>query len=102
MVGVGVNRHNKGGFLQAKSQLGRSSYHVNLAFCGHGGQLNVSGGRLDGLILGQETSSINQTNRNKKMVKKCSSSCVFRYNTFYKIICGSYIIYRNLLLILKT
>lgn len=61
VVGVGVNRHNRGGFLQAKSQLGRSSYHVNLAFCGHGGQLNVSGGRLDGLILGQETSSINQT-----------------------------------------
>lgn len=70
MVGVGVNRHNRGGFLQAKSQLGRSSYHVNLAFCGHGGQLDVSGGRLDGLVLGQETSSVNQTNRNKKKGRK--------------------------------
>lgn len=61
VVGVGEYRHKGGGFLQAKSQLGRSSYHVNLAFSSQSGQLDVRAGCLDRFICRQETSSVNQT-----------------------------------------
>lgn len=64
-MGVGGYRHKRGGFLQAKSQLGRSSYHVNLAFSSQGGQLDVRAGCLDGFICRQETSSVNQTGRDR-------------------------------------
>lgn len=46
------------GGCRPKSQLGRSSYHVNLAFRSHGGQLDVPAGCLDGFVRGQESSSV--------------------------------------------
>lgn len=60
LVGVGGCRHRRRGFLQAKSQLGRSSYHVYLAFSGQSGQLDVRAGCLDRFIRRQETSSVDQ------------------------------------------
>lgn len=63
LVGVGGCRHRRGGFLQAKSQQGTSSYHVYLAFSGQSWQLDVRSGCLDGFICGQETSSVNQAEK---------------------------------------
>lgn len=65
LVGVGGCRHRRGGFLQAKSQLGRSSYHVYLAFSGQSGQLNVRAGCLDGFIRRQEASSVDQAEKGR-------------------------------------
>lgn len=69
LVGVGGCRHMRGGFLQAKSQLGRSSYHIYLAFSSLSGQLDVRGGCLGRFIRGQETSSVDQAekDRNKEV-----------------------------------
>ncbi len=79
-VGDGGSRHRRGGFLQAKGQLGRSSYHVYLAFIGQSGQLDVRASCLDRFISRQETSSIDQAenDRNKKIKVircLCSSFC---------------------------
>lgn len=63
LVEVGEGRHRREGFLQAKSQLGRSSYHVYLAFSGQSGQLDVRTGCLGRFICGQKTSSVNQAGR---------------------------------------
>lgn len=60
LVGDGGCRHRRGGFLQAKSQLGRSSYHIYLALIGQGGQLDVGASCLHRFICRQETSSVNQ------------------------------------------
>lgn len=59
-MGVRGFRHRRRGFLQVKSQLSGSSYHVYLAFGGQGGKLDVGAAGLGGLIRGQEPSSVDQ------------------------------------------
>lgn len=62
-----MNGHNR--LHQGKSRPRRPSYHVHLAFGGGGsggGHLDAGGGLLDRLVLGQEASSVNQTEEHKR------------------------------------
>lgn len=64
-----------GGVLQSESQPRSSSHHAYLTYRGHGGRLRVLAGGLDRLLLGQETSSVNQTGRRRKANAK--QLCIF-------------------------